>query len=78
MLRRLSGAGWVALGALLLLGELGPLLGLDQWLMNLSPYAHVPRLPGADWTAAPLVALAATAGVLTAIGLAAFARRDIG
>ncbi len=75
---RLAGAGWMVLVGFLLLGELGPLLGLDQWLMNLSPYTHVPRLPGADWAAAPLVALAATAGVLTAIGLAAFARRDIG
>lgn len=75
---RLAGVAWVALVAFLLLGELGPLLGLDQRLMNLSPYAHVPRLPGADWSAAPLVALAATAGALTAIGLAGFARRDVG
>src|SRR5690606_31122678 len=43
---RLVVLGWVALVGFLLLGQLGPMLRLDQWAMNLSPYAHLPKLPG--------------------------------
>jgi ABC-2 type transport system permease protein len=70
-------AGWVALVAFLLLGELGPLFGLNQWVMDLSPYAHVPRLPGANFTALPLIGLVVVAAAFTAAGLAGFRRRDI-
>ena len=69
--------GWVALVTFLVLGEFGPLFGLDQWVMNLSPYAHVPRLPGGNFSSAPLVWLVALAAVLIAAGLAAFRRRDV-
>ena len=75
---RLAPASWAALVAALLLGQLGPLLGLDQRVLDLSPFAHVPALPGADVTAAPLAALTALAAGLTAIGLAGLRRRDVG
>lgn len=74
---RLAVAGWALLVAFLLLGELGPLLRLQQWVMDLSPYAHTPRLPGADVSSLPLVVLVAVAATLTATGLAAFRRRDL-
>jgi hypothetical protein len=44
---RLAVAGWVALVGFLLLAEIGPLLKLNQWVMDLSPYAHVPKILGA-------------------------------
>jgi ABC-2 type transport system permease protein len=76
---RASGAivGWLALVAFMLLAELGPLLDLDQWVMDLSPFAHVPQLPGAEFTATPLVWLVAFAAALLATGLAGIRRRDI-
>jgi ABC-2 type transport system permease protein len=74
---RLAAAGWIALVAFLLLGEFGPLLGLDQWVMDLSPFAHTPRLPGATVGATPLVAMTLVAVALAAAGLAAVRRRDI-
>ncbi|HZM84494.1 MAG TPA: hypothetical protein VFC19_52915 [Candidatus Limnocylindrales bacterium] len=77
-LPRLTAAGWVALVGFLLLAEVGPLLELDQWIMNLSPYAHVPKLPGAEFTVTPVVALVAVATLLVAAGLAGFRRRDVG
>jgi ABC-2 type transport system permease protein len=69
--------GWVALVAFLLLGEFGPLFKLDQWVMDLSPYAHTPRLPGGPFSAVPLVWLGLLAAALITAGLAGFRRRDI-
>jgi ABC-2 type transport system permease protein len=75
---RLAVAGWGALAACLLLGQLGPILKLSQWAMDLSPFTHVPKLPGGDLTATPLISLTLLAALLTTAGLAGFRRRDIG
>ncbi len=75
---RLVTVGWAALVLFLLLGELGPLLKLRQWAMDLSPFTHVPRLPGVPVTATPLVWLFLVAGLLVTAGLAGFRRRDVG
>jgi ABC-2 type transport system permease protein len=75
---RLAVAGWLALVACLLLGQLGSLFGLSQWAMDLSPFIHVPRLPGGEFSATPLIWLAVVAAALLGTGLAAFRRRDIG
>jgi ABC-2 type transport system permease protein len=75
---RAVAAGWVALVAFLLLGEFGPLLGLSQFLIDLSPFAHVSRLPGAPLTVLPLVLLLAVAAALVLLGAAGFRRRDVG
>jgi ABC-2 type transport system permease protein len=71
-------AGWGALVAFLVLGQLGSVLGLPQWMMDLSPFTHSPKLPGGELTATPLITLTAIAAVLVAVGLSAFRRRDIG
>jgi ABC-2 type transport system permease protein len=75
---RLAALAWAALIACLLLLELGALLGLSQWLVDVSPFAHVPKLPGAAFTATPLLWLTGIAVALAAAGLAGFRRRDIG
>jgi ABC-2 type transport system permease protein len=71
-------AGWGALVVFLLLGQLGPIFELPQWAMDISPFTHTPKLPGAEFTATPLVWLTLVAAALTAAGLAGFRRRDIG
>ncbi len=38
------------------LSILGPLLGLPDWVLDLSPFQHVPQLPAADFDAVPLLA----------------------
>ncbi|ALG05724.1 ABC transporter permease [Kibdelosporangium phytohabitans] len=68
---------WAALTVFWLLGQLGPMLRVPQWLMNVSPFTHVPKLLN-DISATPLVWLSVVAAVLMAAGLAGFRRRDIG
>jgi ABC-2 type transport system permease protein len=60
-----------------LVSVLGPLLGLPDWVLELSPFEHVPQLPADDFRAGPLLALCAVAAALTAVGMLAFRRRDL-
>lgn len=76
--RLAAGLTWAALVACLLILELGEILGLSQWLVDVSPFAHAPRLPGSGFTATPLVSLTVIAVALGALGLAGFRRRDVG
>jgi ABC-2 type transport system permease protein len=74
---RAAVAAWGVLGACVVLSMLGPLLGLPDWLLDLSPFQHVPQVPAADFDAAPLLGLTAVAAALTAVGVTAFRRRDL-
>ncbi|WP_396448583.1 ABC transporter permease [Actinomadura sp.] len=78
LLPRATAAGWGVLAACLLLGQAGPLLGLPQAVLDVSPFTHTPKLPGAEAAPLPFLALTATAVALAAAGLAAFRRRDVG
>jgi polyether ionophore transport system permease protein len=78
LLPRLSSLAWAALVVCLLVFDLGILLKLNQWVVDVSPFAHVPKLPGGAVTATPLVWLSVVAAALTAAGMAGFRRRDIG
>jgi len=75
--RLVVGGTWAVLAVVLSITTLGEPLRLDQWTLDLSPFAHLPRLPAAAFTAAPLAWLLATAAVLAAAGLAGFRRRDL-
>jgi ABC-2 type transport system permease protein len=78
LLPRAAVAGaWTAVGlavAIALFGQV--LLQLSHWVMDISPFTHVPRLPGGTVSAAPLLWLCLIA--LTAAGLAGLRGRDIG
>ncbi|MEV2268298.1 ABC transporter permease [Nonomuraea africana] len=76
-LPRLTGLAWAALLACVLLGELGQLLQIDEAIRRVSPYEHLPALPGAGAGAAPFLWLGAVAAALVAAGLLAFRRRDL-
>ncbi len=69
---------WAALVGVVVVALLGDTLGLPDWSVRLSPFDHVPRLPGVDLAAGPLLALTAVAAVLLAAGVAGLARRDVG
>ena len=68
---------WTAFTGCLLLGQLGALLDLPQAVLDISPYTHLPKVPVAEVTAAPLLTLFAVAVALTATGIALFRRRDL-
>ncbi|TDW19627.1 ABC transporter permease [Kribbella kalugense] len=75
---RLVTGGWVLYGVFLLIGQFGEIFNLPQWMINLSPYGHTPRLPGGDFSVTPVIWLTAIAAALTLAGFATFRRRDIG
>jgi ABC-2 type transport system permease protein len=76
-LPRFTALAWAALVVALLLGQLGQLLQLPQWLMDLSPYTHIPQVPTAEMRWAPMVVLVLVAAALIGIGIAGFKRRDV-
>jgi ABC-2 type transport system permease protein len=75
--RLVVGATWAVLAVVLFVTLFGQALQLSHWVLDLSPFAHLPRLPAAAFTATPLVWLLALAGLLAATGLTAFRRRDL-
>ncbi|TDP95181.1 ABC-2 type transport system permease protein [Labedaea rhizosphaerae] len=77
VLPRASMAAWVALVLCMVLSLVGPAVRLDQWLLDLSPFTHVPHLPGGAANALPVVVLVVIAAVLAAGGLAGWRRRDV-
>jgi ABC-2 type transport system permease protein len=78
LLPRLAvGLSWGLFGAFIMLGEIGPLLKLDDWVLKLSPFAHTPQLPSDTAHAGPLLGLTAVAVGLCALGTLALRRRDV-
>lgn len=78
LLPRYSALGWTFLVVFLLLGQLGPFLRLPAWMMDVSPFTHVPKLPGGTMALMPLVQLVVVATGFVAAGLTGFRQRDVG
>lgn len=73
-----GGAAWTAVAVCVVVTVFGPAFSASQALLDVSPFTHVPKLPGGAVAAAPLVWLTALVLALTAAGLAGLRRRDIG
>ncbi|MFJ4687161.1 ABC transporter permease [Streptomyces sp. NPDC088789] len=73
----LAPAAWGVAGAVLLIGWVGPALDAPRIVLDLSPFAHLPRLPGGAMSWPPVLILLALAATLTATGLAGLRRRDV-
>ena len=69
---------WTVFGAVVVIDLFGQVLQLSHWLLDVSPFTHVPKLPGGTVSATPLLWLCLAAVTFSALGLAALRRRDIG
>ena len=72
-----SAIAWGGLAVAFGLGELGSTVGLPTWLIEVSPFAHVPQMPGGQFELAPTVVLTAIAAGITGLAFAAYRRRDV-
>lgn len=70
-------ASWLLLGACLLVLQLGAILHLPQWVMNLSPFSHTPPAPAPHIAVGALYGLLGVALALFIIALFCFRRRDL-
>ncbi|MFD5358092.1 ABC transporter permease [Streptomyces tendae] len=77
LLPRAAVAGWAVAGAVLLLGWVGPALDVPQTVLDVSPYGHLPKLPGGEMSWSPVVVLVLIAAALVGAGLAGLRRRDL-
>jgi ABC-2 type transport system permease protein len=75
---RSTNAAWALLAGALVVAMFGALLDLPAWVLDLSPFQHVPQLPADDLVVLPLAVLLAVATAATAIGIVGFSRRDLG
>jgi ABC-2 type transport system permease protein len=75
---RLVALGWGVITVVLLLAFLGGALNFPQWVLDLSPFTHTPRVPLDDVQALPLVVLSFVAVAFYAAAFAGFRARDIG
>jgi len=75
--RFMAFGGWAVLAVCVLIEEFGRPLQLSKRILDLSPFAHVPKLPGGEVSAASLLWLALIVVALGAVGLLGFRRRDI-
>lgn len=74
---KLAAAAWAVVVTAFLILIVGPLVQADQWLLDLSPFAHVPHLPGPGFTVVPLLLLTLIAAGLSGAGLIALRHRDL-
>ncbi|MFF8814284.1 ABC transporter permease [Streptomyces pactum] len=77
LLPQLSPAVWGVVGAVVAIGWLGPAADLPQWVVDVSPFGHLPKLPGGEVSATPFLWLTGLSVVLPAAGLAALRHRDL-
>ncbi|MFF4356450.1 ABC transporter permease [Streptomyces sp. NPDC001604] len=74
---RAATAAWGVAGAVLLIGWVGPALDAPRVLLDLSPFGHLPKLPGEGMEWGSVALLTVLAVVLVGAGLTGLRRRDM-
>ncbi|MES5819538.1 ABC transporter permease [Streptomyces sp. RG80] len=77
LLPRAAMAAWGVAGVVLLIGWVGPALDAPQAVLDVSPFGHLPKLPGGEMSWGPVLVLTGVAVALVAAGLAGLRRRDM-
>jgi hypothetical protein len=69
---------WTAVALVGVIGVFGPPLQWPSWMMDISPFTQIPKLPGGTLSAEPLIWLCAIALTISTVGLVGLRRRDLG
>ncbi|MBB6347636.1 ABC transporter permease [Nonomuraea muscovyensis] len=77
LLPRLASASWGVWTAFILLDVFGTLGQVDETLLTIIPFVHVPWVVLGQTSTAPLAVLTAVAAALTALGIVGLRRRDL-
>lgn len=70
--------GWAFVVVFATLGQIGALLDLPQFVIDLSPFTHAPKMPHESFELLPAAVLTAAAVALLGIAWARYRTRDIG
>lgn len=68
---------WSMFVILIAISQLGALLKFPDYIMNISPFSHIPLLPSEVIEPMPLLTLVGISVVLFVLGVIAFVKRDI-
>jgi len=72
------GASWGLVVLCVFVGPMfGPSLGLPAWLVDLSPFSHVPNAPAVDISGWPLLGLGLVTVLLAMVGAVVLRRRNL-
>ncbi|WCB93064.1 Multidrug efflux system permease protein [Baekduia alba] len=74
---RATALAWAAIVLCLAIWVVGPVVDVPSWVLDVSPFQHLPAVPAAPADPVALLALTAIAAALVAGGLAALRRRDV-
>ncbi|MFF2556101.1 ABC transporter permease [Nocardia sp. NPDC058058] len=74
---RWTPVAWGVLTAAIAVFLLGAISGAPQWLRDLEPFEHLPKVPGASFDPVPVLILLVIAAALIALGLIGFRKRDL-
>jgi ABC-2 type transport system permease protein len=77
LLPRWSLVAWAAPAVCLLILLVGETLQLNHFLLDISPFTHIPHLPGGQVPATPLITLVVIAVGLGLVGALGFRRRNV-
>jgi ABC-2 type transport system permease protein len=69
---------WTAVALVGVIGVFGLPLQWPAWMMDISPFTQIPKLPGGTVSAAPLIWLCAVALTISTAGLIGLRHRDLG
>lgn len=70
-------SAWVAFLFTFIVGQFGALLKLPHWIMSLSPFSHIPRVPYAAFDGMPLITLIAINIALSGAAILRIRSRNI-
>ncbi|WP_096186668.1 ABC transporter permease [Evansella halocellulosilytica] len=77
LLPKATALSWIVVIYAFFVVYLGGPLQLPEWMMSMSAYDHIPRIPAESFEWVPLLWLTGIALVLIVVGIIGFAKRDI-